>query len=238
MSRTLMSVVLASVVGTFSAGAFAQEGSGFYVGAGVGLVKLPSDDDFNFSNPKNGSIDFGYSFSENWAVEAQVSQTVAEGAFSARNAYDVSSEMRAAYVANGHTSAQAIADIKSALLDMTVKLDASVDSYGVYGVYRSSGQLYFKAKAGLLSVKTTIDGGASKASVKVVNASNQSTTISANQMSLDLSEFDQSKSETETKFSAGIGGGYKFSEKLAAELEYTQLTSDFDAYTLSVKYWF
>lgn len=238
MSRTLKSVVLASVAGTFSAGAFAQENSGFYVGAGFGVVKLPSEDGLNFSNPKNGSIDFGYSFSENWAVEAQVSQTVSEGTLSSNETRNITSEFRAALMDEGLTSAQAIAAVKSADLDMSVKLDASVDSYGIYGVYRSSGQLYFKAKAGLLSVKTTIDGGASKAAVNVVNSANQSTNLSANDMGFDLSDFDQSMSETETEFSAGIGGGYKFSEKLAAELEYTQLTSDFDSYTLSVKYSF
>jgi len=233
-----MSVVLASVVGTFSTGAFAQESAGFYMGAGFGVVKLPSDEGINFSNPKNGSIDFGYSFSENWALEAQFSQTVSEGTLSVDSAQNITSEVRAAYMDEGFTSAQAIAAVKSADLDMTVKLDASVDSYGIYGVYRTSGQLYFKAKAGLLSVKTTIDGGATKASVNVVNSANQSTNFSANEMGLDLSDFDQSMSETETEFSAGIGGGYKFSEKLAAELEYTQLTSDFDAYTLNVKYSF
>lgn len=238
MSRTLMSVVLASVVGTFSAGAFAQESSGFYMGAGFGLVKLPSDDDFNFSNPKNGSIDFGYSFSENWAIEAQVSQTVAEGTFSVSDTQDITAEMRAAFMSEGFTSAQAIAAVKSATLGMTVNLDASVDSYGVFGVYRSSGQLYFKAKAGFVSVKTTIDGGASKASVNLVNSSNQSTNLSADELGLDLSDYDQSMSDTETKFSGGIGGGYKFSEKLAAELEYTQLTSDLDSYSVSIKYSF
>jgi outer membrane immunogenic protein len=243
MSRNLMSVVLASVVGTLvigtaATGAVAQESSGFYVGAGFGAVKLPSEDGFNFSNPKNGSIDFGYSFSENWAVEARVSQTVSEGALSANDTRDITSGLRSALMDEGFTSAQAVTAVKSASLDMTLKLDASVDSYGIYGVYRSSGQVYFKAKAGLVSVKTTLDGGASKASLNVVDSLNQSTNLSPSDMGFDLSDLNQSMSETETKFSAGIGGGYKFSEKLAAELEYTQLTSDFDTYTLSIKYSF
>ena len=238
MSRTLMSVVLASVIGTLATGAVAQESSGFYVGAGFGAVKLPSEEGLNFSNPKNGSIDFGYSFSENWAVEARLSQTVSEGSLSANEVQDVTSELRSALIGEGFSSSQAIAAVKSATLDMTLKLDASVDSYGIYGVYRSSGQLYFKAKAGLVSVKTTIDGGASKASLNVVDSLNKSTTMSADDIGFELDDLNQSMSETETKFSAGIGGGYKFSEKLAAELEYTQLTSDFDTYTLSIKYSF
>jgi opacity protein-like surface antigen len=238
MSRTVMSVVLATVVGSLAAGAYAQENTGFYVGAGYGAVKMPKEDGLNFSNPKNGSIDFGYSFSESFAVEAQYSASVSDGTFSADESEDITYSTRSSLVSKGYTSAQAAQAVKSATMSLTARADASVDSYGVFGVYRTSGPFYAKVKAGVVSVKATTDFIAEKASAVVVDSTNKSTTFTAAQLGIDLTDFNESNSASETKFSVGVGAGYRFSNKISVELEYTKLSSDFDAYSLSAKYAF
>lgn len=243
MSRTVMSVVLASLIGSASVGALAaNEGVGFYVGVGYGAVKLP-DEVGDFSNPKNGSIDFGYSFSENWAVEAQISNSVSEGSMSVEaSGYDITYETRADLVQNrGFTPTQAMQAVQSATADYSTKADLSVDTYGLYGVYRTSGALYAKVKAGITSIKTTADISLDKAVMTVVNSSNVSSTVDLKEAGMDLGSFsdeDTSFSESETEASFGIGAGYKVSDKFAVELEFIRLSSDLDSYSLSAKYHF
>jgi len=75
-------------------------------------------------------------------------------------------------------------------------VDIDTTSLSVYYAYRSTGEAYFLGKIGA----TNIEAKASLAG--------------------------QSVSESDTGLSYGLGGGYRFSENFAAELEYTVLDQD------------
>ena len=155
---------------------------------------------------------------------------------------DITYETRSSLVSEqGFNYTQAMQAVNSASVDFAVRADISVDTYGIYGVYRTAGPLYAKIKAGVLSVETSADLSVTEATVTVVDASNMTSTfpfekaqLSAVEEAADLSTI----SETETEFSIGVGAGYKFSDKFAVELEFTRLSSDFDSYSLSAKYHF
>ena len=239
MSRNVLSFSLAAIIGSLSLNSFAEETKGFYIGAGYGLVKLQSSDDFKISNPKNGSLQFGYSFSENWAIEGEFSSSITDGSGKFNDNEDITYELRNELIVNqGLTSSAASQIVKSANTTATVKTDISVETSALYGVYRTSGPLYAKIKAGAVSVKADISVAATNASVSVVDSLNRTTVLAASQIGLDLQDFSGESSDRKTEFSAGIGAGYKFGNKVAAELEYTRLNDDLDLYTVSVKYFF
>ena len=66
----------------------------------------------------------------------------------------------------------------------------------IYGTFRSEGRAYFLAKAGLVKEEIEISGGGSSVSVD------------------------------DTGMSYGIGGGFKLSDKIAIEAEYTLVEED------------
>lgn len=239
MSRTVLSCAVAMVVGSLAVNASAAETTGFYAGVGYGVVKLPSEDGDSFSNPKNGSFDFGYSFSESWAVEGHVSSSLTDGTAHISTSEDATFEMRNELMTTqNYTYAQAQQAVQSASIDMALNANASVDTYGLYGVYRTPGAFYAKVKAGVLAVKTSVSVKFSSASVTIVDGNNQTTMMTASQLGLNMGDFNTSESETKTEFSAGVGAGYKFTNNMSAELEYVRLSSDLDYYGLSVKYAF
>jgi len=84
--------------------------------------------------------------------------------------------------------------------------DWDVTTLAGYGVFRSSGPLYFKGKAGLVYWDASIDAG----------------------------PFG-TYSDDDIDISFGVGGGFKISDKTALELEYTIIESDLDFLSLGFK---
>ena len=89
-----------------------------------------------------------------------------------------------------------------------VELDTS--SFGVYGTYRSSGQVYFLGKVGFIDLDITFES----------------------------EQFSTSVSESETGLSYGIGGGYKITDSLGVEAEYTILDADLSTLGIVARYTF
>jgi len=72
-------------------------------------------------DPVNASLNLGYNFSNTWALEGQYSKSIRDGEID-RNKVNI---------INGN-------------------YDYDLESIAAYGVYRSSGKMYVKAKAGLV----------------------------------------------------------------------------------------
>jgi len=89
-----------------------------------------------------------------------------------------------------------------------IRGDIEVDTYALYGVYRTSGDLYFKARAGYLYEEVSL---------------------------VFLGDTFDTKHERE--FTASIGGGIKLN-LVNIEAEYTSLDSGINLFSLGVTYGF
>jgi outer membrane immunogenic protein len=87
-------------------------------------------------------------------------------------------------------------------------IEIDTDTVALYGVYRTAGDLYFKAKLGILS---------EDASVKSI--------------------YGGSSSGRDTGLSAGLGGGYHFSY-FSIEGEYTPIEEGVDFIGVGLNYYF
>jgi hypothetical protein len=81
-------------------------------------------------------------------------------------------------------------------------------TFGVYGVFRSSGKIYFKGKFGLLYEYLESD----------VNG----VPVQGDGMGISL----------------GLGGGWRITDNLGAELEFQTIEADISMLSLGVLYWF
>ena len=231
-------MALAWVFFTVSISAIAADQvKGFYVGVGYGIININSEEGERFSRANNGSLNFGYSFSENWAVEALFSQTISGGAATIKRSLDVTQNIRADALSQGLTPDQAEEAVVSAKLDTSAKAKATIDNYGLFGVYRTSGPLYGKFKVGVLNVRTSLDTTPDEGRLDVTSIYSTKSYSFSDSAVEDLNFYiDSSKSET--KFSYGAGGGYKISEKFAVEVEFTRLLNDYNSYSLTAIYQF
>ena len=94
----------------------------------------------------------------------------------------------------------------------TLSGEHTLDTTALYGVWRSEGDLYFKGKVGFL--KETID-----------------TTVSSGSLS-------SSSSTDDSGLSYGIGAGYRITDNVIVEAEYTIIEADVSALTLGLAYKF
>src|SRR4051812_39198448 len=121
MSRSVLSFSLAAVVGSLAFNTCAEETKGFYIGAGYGVVELKSTDDATISNPKNGSLQLGYSFTENWSIEGEFSSSITKGSGEVSDSYDMTDVVRSNLTntdtGERYTYSQAAQLISSASLD-------------------------------------------------------------------------------------------------------------------------
>jgi hypothetical protein len=90
--------------------------------------------------------------------------------------------------------------------------DLGVTTLGGYGVYRSSGRLYFKAKIGLLYEYLTSS----------VTSSGGGITIDVDGPGLSIP--------------IGIGGGVHVNDRLSAEVEYTMIEADIGYYSFGLNW--
>ena len=86
--------------------------------------------------------------------------------------------------------------------------DLSVFTLGVYGAYRSQGDLYFKGRAGIL--------------YEYLNVDFRGLPVEGDAMGLSL----------------GLGGGYRISDDLELELEYTVIEADIGMVSFGVNFGF
>lgn len=245
MKKVLVSL---GVVGALMSGAvLAQEGkSNLYVGAGYGVVAIPDEDGIKFSDANNGFIQLGYKLTENFAIEGQYSKSMKDASTNvsleeldiSQLWWDTMLEMNP-----GMTRSQAQSLYSYAQMDINMNIEASIETSAIYGVYRSTGNLYFKAKAGYLKEETTITGKATAIDLFAMGG------IGVDNIDVSLAEGDdgfeefgggvaESATESESGFSAGLGVGYKFSDRFFSELEYTALNDDLDMYSLSINFAF
>jgi opacity protein-like surface antigen len=213
---------VASLISTaISVNAIAQQDSSrFYAGVGFGKVTVPDAEGINFSDANNGFIQLGYKINENFAIEGQYSKSTKDASASYFvEGMDVSEEWWDSIVSlnPGVTLTDAQSWYPYVEADIGLGFDATIETTAIYGVYRSVGDLYLKAKAGYLREKSTL-------------------TIRAN--SYSLTDVSEKATESESGFSGGLGVGYKFTKNLFSELEYTMLNDDLDFYSLSINYQF
>jgi hypothetical protein len=217
----------------------------FYVGAGYGVLTVPKDEDAKFSNANNGAIQFGYNLSENFAIEAHYSKSIkAASANFAAEGLDVSEAWWDATLPlnPGATLSDVQQWFPYAIADAITDIEAKVETTAIYGIYRTSGDFYVKAKAGYASTKTKATATIKSADIYVANPGNAPLTFNVtpkdklfNDLGLNQSV---NVSDNESDFSAGLGIGYKFNRKLFSELEYTKISDDFDFYSISINYAF
>ncbi|WOX04544.1 porin family protein [Microbulbifer pacificus] len=122
--------------------------------------------DIDGDNPFNAGVRAGYNWASGWGVEGELTGSLADG--------------KAEYRYWGGNYG----------------VDYSITTLAAYGTYRSSGQIYFKGKLGVLSetVKFSDDG--------------------------------DSYSESDSGLSLGLGAGFNLSDNLNLEAEYTVVEED------------
>lgn len=234
---TVFTLVLAGVVN-------AQEQRGFYIGTGYGVMKAPDLDGESFSDARNAYIQVGYQFSESFAIEAQYSDsTKASTADFTVDGIDTRWELWESMLQlnEGMTLDEAMAIFPEAYADVGFLADIEIETLALYGVYRSSGKFYIKAKAGGVSAKANgtfapvsydyqwFDGNGS-----VIEGSLDSGTDGFDDLTQDFTVKESSK---DTEFSAGLGVGYRIGSSFFSELEYTVI-DDVDYISLGINYSF
>lgn len=171
---------------------------GAYLGLGFGFVDVGGiEADITEVSGNQGNLVLGYSFGQ-FSIEFEHARGEADGG--------EINERRS--LLGGWISTDTV-DVKS-----------KASLYGLYGVYRTSGKFYFKARLGISH--NDIDTSIEKAS----------RTLSSN----SASSFSVGDSSFELSF--GAGAGYRF-KAISIELEYIKVGSDISyANLLSLKYHF
>jgi opacity protein-like surface antigen len=238
---------VASLISTaISVNAIAQQDSSrFYAGVGFGKVTVPDAEGINFSDANNGFIQLGYKINENFAIEGQYSKSTKDASASYFvEGMDVSEEWWDSIVSlnPGVTLTDAQSWYPYVEADIGLGFDATIETTAIYGVYRSVGDLYLKAKAGYLREKSTLTIRANSYSLTAYVPNGDPFRFSSKRgdKDFDALDFDVSEKATESEsgFSGGLGVGYKFTKNLFSELEYTMLNDDLDFYSLSINYQF
>lgn len=236
MNRNVLPLLIASAAVVAAPGSFAQENlkSGFYLGAGYGSVTVPDAEEFEFSDADNGLLQLGYKITENFSVEVQYSSSVNDASASFDMEGDITAAVKAELRDQGYSNA-VINDLRSVTVDTRNTIDFAVDTLALFGAYRTSGDLYAKFKAGV--VTTEITPSASTSGTMTISSFSTGTKTENINNSDFQDGFDGAvDSEQETEFSAGVGVGYNFTQSLNLELEYVSLSDDVDLYSLSVNF--
>jgi hypothetical protein len=161
----------------------------FYVGAGFNRVDLGYNDnpDGLIGNPKNYLLDAGYNFTSNYAVEIQYSDSYKDSAIP--------------YRTGDFTTTPPTFYNRAA--------EMSLQTSAIYGVYRSSNNLFWKAKIGYMRNKVSIKD--------------------------NHPAFPFHTSFSESNWAAGLGAGYRFGRS-SIELEYTTTDDEINIDFTSLAY--
>lgn len=250
MSKVVLPTLLALAVASMAAQADMENSNGFYVGGGANTLKLRADDeDIQSLNLKNGIVQIGYKFSENFSIEAQHSTSLqSESAVELNENIDLTAYVKSDLASLGTLSNAQIADVKSIKVNAKANANISIDASAIYATYRTSGNLYAKVKGGPVSILAT-----SKPKAKVTWIKDVAATVSpiiASYLQTAESDFNDAfydsfnessggeQSERETKFSVGIGAGYKVHQNISVELEYVKMGEDIATTSLTANYYF
>lgn len=222
-----------------------QDNSQAYAGVGIGRITVPDVDGINFSDANNGFFQLGYEINENISIEGQYSKSFKDASASySEVGTDVSEFWWDSIVSlnPGVTMADAQSWYPYVEADMELDLDATIETAAIYGVYRSSGDFYFKAKAGYLREKSTLSIRTNAYSLTAYVQNGDPFKFSAKRGDESFEALDLGGSgkiiESESSFSGGLGLGYRFTKVLFTEFEYTVLNDDLDLYSLSFNYRF
>ena len=223
--------------------------SDLYVGAGYGVIPgvEPEQEDYiELSDANNGFIQLGYKISENFSIEGQYSKSTKEASENVffgdmrvnRISWDEIIQMNPAW-----NAAMAQSAYPYAFMDLALTFDVNVETTAIYGVYRSSGDLFFKVKAGYLREKSTLKIKPKSFDLYAYDERHNKiamASVAKGEKYFDAfaGRMDQKFSESESAFSAGLGAGYQFTARLFSELEYTMLNDDLNFYSLSINYSF
>ena len=238
-------ILFLGVVGSIIGCSAQAKDHGVYVGAGYGIVDVPKVDGVSFSDADNGALQLGYRISGNFSIEAQYSKSVKNSsAKSTLEDVDISEVWWESVQAlnPGTTLAQAQSWFPYAVADMAMDFEASIETTAIYAVYRSAGNLYFKLKGGYLSEKSTLTASVDSFDLFVAVSNADPIEINAGRGDESFSQLggDQKEriSERESDFSAGIGAGYKFTDNLFSEVEFTRLNDDLDFISINLNFAF
>jgi hypothetical protein len=239
--------VLGAVIGcmlVLASVAHAQEQRGFYIGTGYGVMKLPEVDGMDFSDAHNAYLQVGYQITNNFAIEAQYSNSTKEGSadFLIED-IDTSWEVWQSLMElnAGMTLSEAMSIFPESYADIGIRMDADVETLALYGVYRSSGKFYLKAKAGGVSAKASIKAAVSSFDFRWLEGNGNviEGSVEPGMEGFDMmaEDFVVTESERDTEFSAGLGVGYRIDGNFMSELEYTVI-DDVDYISLGINYAF
>lgn len=221
--------------------------SNLYVGAGYGVIPEvePEQEDYiKLSDANNGFIQLGYKISENFAIEGQYSKSTKDA--STNVLFGETRVNRISWndiiqINPDWSMAMAQSAYPYAFMDLALTFDVNIETTAIYGVYRSSGDLYFKLKGGYLREKSTLKINPKSFDLYAYDERHNKipmASVEKGEKYFDAfaGRFDQKFSESESAFSAGLGAGYQFSARLFSELEYTMLNDDLNFYSLNINY--
>lgn len=168
---------------------------GFFAGGGINSVKFARD----LPDPDNYFLQLGYGFTENWSAELQYSDSYNEGS---------SSQVMTSFIPE-----------TGSMFNINMDLETTHKVLSAFLAYRSSGDFYWKAKAGFMDSDTTF-------------TAHGSTTHEG-----EVIRKHGSSSWSESGWAAGIGAGYGFASS-SIELEYITSDDEIDSVALGYNYWF
>lgn len=242
MSNRVYFFAVASMLILSMSSKASEDGTGFYVGTGYGGIELnPSY--WGFDDPKNMSLQLGYAISPGFSIEAQYSNTVSGG----DNKF--SAYMGTGYFLNtlisrnpGMTMEEAEELYPGSAGFGNVKAELSQETMALYGVAKTAGDLYVKAKAGFASTKQEYECGLESYQGNIVDAEGNvyqgELTPGDEEFANYTASYTAKWHDRETDFSLGVGAGYKFTSSLFTEIEFTRLNEDTEYYSVAVNYLF
>lgn len=151
--------------------ALAEEENNWYAGTALGFMLVHAGLGFSSNDPFNAGLLVGYQFPTNspWAIEAMYTTTVRDGKLT-----------------------------KDIGLQYDYYQNWNIDTWGIYGVFRTPDSWYFKARGGFAGDQITVNTGT------------------------------QEISEERTSFSVGVGTGWAFGNfRVEADYTYLEKDVDF-----------
>lgn len=267
MSKILLPAALALAVLAVDVQAGSTYGTGFYMGAGVGLLNIKTgydedeiesdftDGDINYDYSfrksitlNSGNIQLGYQINNQFSIEGQFASSMqSKPALSTTMTQDLTAPLKAALTENGTYTSNQIADIKSVTMKTKVWVDASLESTSIFAVYKTSGIYYAKVKGGATSSNlkgkqkwnfALVKDIAPTTDSRIIDGLKTTESIVREQIAESLAGEDTTFSERETRFAFGVGAGYRVNQQVALELEAVKLHSDVIQVGLSANYYF
>jgi hypothetical protein len=227
----------------FIANSNAQAADGFYIGTGYGILDT-SAEGLYAADTGNINLQLGYEVLPGFAIEMGYSSSVSSGdlSFMRNGGYASTYNFWGLLVSrnSGMTYEDAVNQYPSPSSWKTMTGELNSESVGLFGVAKTSGNLYVKAKAGFSTVESRITYRPIQVEGDMVDINGSVfygvLDKGSEEFGLYTAGSSGSDRHRETDFSAGIGAGYKFTSHLFAEIEFTRLNQYAEYYGLTVNY--